>query len=118
VIGILTSAMSPTNMLAGNPAALKRAFETGGLSLVRGTKNLVNDLRHNDGMPAQVKRSDFKLGMNIAATPGAVVLRTERFELRYQATTAKVREIPARGMDERALAVAATAADAHSRGHA
>ena len=95
VTGILTSAMSPTNTLIGNPAALKRAFETGGMSLVRGTKNLLDDLRHNDGMPSQVKRSDFKLGVNIAATQGAVVLRSERLELlRYQPTTAKVREIP------------------------
>ena len=93
--GILTSAMAPTNTLIGNPAALKKAFETGGRSLVRGTQNLVDDLRHNKGMPSQVKRSDFKLGVNLAATPGAVVLRTERFELlRYQPTTAKVREIP------------------------
>lgn len=95
ITGILTSAISPTNTLVGNPAALKRAFETGGMSLVRGARNLVEDLRHNDGMPAQVKRSTFKLGENIAATPGAVVARTERFELlRYQPTTAKVREIP------------------------
>jgi polyhydroxyalkanoate synthase len=95
VSGILTSAMAPTNTLAGNPAAIKRAFETGGMSLLRGTKNLVDDLRHNDGMPSQVKRSDFKLGENLAATPGAVVLRTERIELlQYRPTTTKVREIP------------------------
>lgn len=95
VTGILTSAIAPTNTLIGNPAALKRAYETGGMSLVRGTKNLLDDLRHNEGMPSQVKRSDFRLGANVAATPGAVVLRTERFELlRYQPTTAKVREIP------------------------
>ena len=42
--GILTSAMAPTNTLLGNPAALKKAYETGGMSLVRGTKNMVGDL--------------------------------------------------------------------------
>ena len=88
--GILTSAMAPTNTLIGNPAALKKAYETGGKSLVRGVQNLIDDVRHNKGMPSQVKRSDFKVGENLAATPGAVVLRTERFELlQYQPTTAE-----------------------------
>jgi polyhydroxyalkanoate synthase len=93
--GILTTAMAPTNTLIGNPAALKKAYETGGASLVRGARNLIGDLRTNKGMPTQVKRSDFKLGQNLAATPGAVVLRTERLELlQYQPTTDKVYEIP------------------------
>ena len=93
--GILTSAMAPTNTLIGNPAALKKAYETGGKSLLRGTQNLVHDIRHNRGMPSQVKKSDFKVGENLAATPGAVVLRTERFELlQTQPTTEKVYEIP------------------------
>ena len=93
--GILTSAMAPTNTLIGNPAALKKAYETGGKSLVRGVQNLIDDVRHNKGLPSQVKRSDFKVGENLAATAGAVVLRTERFELlQYQPTTEKVHEIP------------------------
>jgi polyhydroxyalkanoate synthase len=93
--GILTSTMAPTNTLIGNPAALKKAYETGGKSLVRGAQNMIGDLRHNKGMPSQVKRSDFKVGENLAASPGAVVLRTERFELlQYQPATDKVYEIP------------------------
>ena len=93
--GIITSAMSPTNMLAGNPAALKKAYETGGQSLVRGTKNMLGDMLAGKGLPSQVKKSDFKLGVNLAATPGAVVFRNEMVELlQYQPTTAKVREIP------------------------
>ena len=93
--GIVTSAMAPTNTLIGNPAALKKAYETGGRSLLRGTQNLIHDLRYNRGLPSQVKRSDFKVGENLAATPGAVVLRTERFELlQTQPTTEKVHEIP------------------------
>lgn len=93
--GILTSAMSPTNTLAGNPAALKKAYETGGMSLVRGTKNLVGDVMARKTMPSQVKASDFTVGENLATTPGAVVLRSERLEvIQYTPTTAKVREIP------------------------
>ena len=93
--GILTSAIAPTNTLIGNPAALKKAYETGGRSLLRGAQNMVHDMRYNRGMPSQVKSSDFKVGENLAATPGAVVLRTERFELlQTQPATEKVYEIP------------------------
>ena len=93
--GILTSSLAPTNTLLGNPAALKRFYETGGMSLVAGAKNMLGDLRHNGGMPSQVKASAFKLGENLAATPGAVVFRNEMVEvLQYQPATAQVREIP------------------------
>ena len=93
--GILTSAMSPTNTLLGNPAALKKAYETGGMSLVHGTRNLVGDMMTGKGLPSQVKASDFKVGQNLAATPGAVVFRNEMLEvIQYAPTTAEVREIP------------------------
>jgi polyhydroxyalkanoate synthase len=92
---VLTSALSPTNTLLGNPAALKRAFETGGTSLVRGAQHMLHDLRHNGGMPSQVDVRPFKLGENIAATPGAVVYRDEVFELlQYAPATGQVRERP------------------------
>jgi poly[(R)-3-hydroxyalkanoate] polymerase subunit PhaC len=93
--GILTSAMSPTNTLMGNPAALKKAYESGGQSLVKGTQNMVGDMLTGKGLPSQVKKSDFKVGGNLAVTPGAVVFRNEMLEvLQYQPTTAKVHEIP------------------------
>src|SRR3954451_10000990 len=47
LVSILTGAAAPTNSVAGNPAALKRAFETGGKSLVRGARNFVHDARRN-----------------------------------------------------------------------
>jgi len=93
--GILTSAMAPTNTLIGNPAALKKAFDSGGMSLVRGARNMAGDMAQGDGLPSQVKKSDFKLGENLAATPGAVVFRNDLLELlQYQPTTTVVREIP------------------------
>ena len=93
--GILTSAMAPTNTLLGNPAALKRAYETGGKSLIRGTKNLVGDMLAGKGMPSQVKSSDFKVGVNLAVTPGAVVFRNDMLELlQYKPTTSRVHSIP------------------------
>jgi polyhydroxyalkanoate synthase len=82
---VLTSTLAPTNTLLGSPAALKRAYETGGASLIAGTK----------GLPTQVNADAFKVGENLAATPGAVVLRTDMVELiQYQPMTAKVTERP------------------------
>ena len=52
--GVVTSSLAPTNTLLGNPAALKRVFETGGASLVDGTKNMLSDLVHKRGLPSQV----------------------------------------------------------------
>jgi len=94
-VGIATSAVAPTNFLPGNPAALERAFETGGATLVRGARNLVHDVRHNRGMPSQVDTTPFTVGGNLAATPGAVVFRNELCEvIAYTPTTAAVRERP------------------------
>jgi polyhydroxyalkanoate synthase len=93
--GIVTSTLAPTNTLLGNPAALKRAFETGGISLLEGAKNLLGDVVHNKGMPSQVKPGAFKVGENLAVTPGAVVFRNEMVELiQYRPTTAQVARRP------------------------
>lgn len=54
--GVITSALAPTNFLAGNPAALKRTLETGGSSLVQGGKHWVSDLRHIGGKPSTAKQ--------------------------------------------------------------
>jgi polyhydroxyalkanoate synthase len=59
---VLTSALAPTNTLAGNPAALKRAIETGGGSLLTGLRHFASDVRHNRGMPSQVDASGFRVG--------------------------------------------------------
>ncbi|MDQ4130497.1 MAG: poly-beta-hydroxybutyrate polymerase, partial [Actinomycetota bacterium] len=62
VAEMLVNASAPTNLLFTNPAALKRAFETGGQSVARGLANFVYDLLHNGGRPRQVDRSAFKVG--------------------------------------------------------
>src|ERR1700735_4158816 len=50
-LGFLLYASSPTNFLLTNPAALKRAFETGGGSVVSGARNFLDDLANNGGRP-------------------------------------------------------------------
>jgi polyhydroxyalkanoate synthase subunit PhaC len=62
---------------------------------MRGLRHLLDDLRHNDGMPRQVDTSVFKVGENLAVTPGAVVFRNEVLELiHYRPVTETVRERP------------------------
>src|SRR6185369_2537660 len=64
-VSLWTQAMAPSNTFAGNPAALKRLIDTGGLSLVKGLRNLLGDMAHNHGMPRQVDTSAFELGRNV-----------------------------------------------------
>jgi polyhydroxyalkanoate synthase len=92
---VLSSAWAPTNFVATNPAAIKRAFDTGGLSVVRGARNFVSDVRRNGGMPSMVPPGVFEVGRNLAVTPGAVVKRDPVAELlQYQPATPQVRERP------------------------
>jgi polyhydroxyalkanoate synthase len=93
--GFVLDAVSPTNFLLTNPAALKRAFETGGGSLVAGSRNFLDDMLHNNGRPRQVDTSPFQLGRNLAATPGQVVYRSELMELiQYAPQTPQTHAIP------------------------
>jgi polyhydroxyalkanoate synthase len=95
IMNIISSAVSPTNLLPTNPAALKRAFDTAGMSVLRGIGNFAGDLKNNGGMPSQTNRKAFEVGTDLAATPGAVVQRDEVAELiQYTPTTGTVRQQP------------------------
>lgn len=92
---MIIDALAPTNLLWTNPEALKRALETGGLSLLRGVRNFIDDLMFNGGFPRQVDTSGFELGRNLAATPGKVVFRNDLMELiQYAPRTETVFETP------------------------
>ena len=78
---LLREALAPTNFFAANPAAVKRCYDTGGGSVRRGLANWAGDLVHNHGMPSMVDRRPFKIGENIAFSPGSVIFRNEVFEL-------------------------------------
>jgi polyhydroxyalkanoate synthase len=93
--GFLLDALAPTNFLATNPAALKRALETGGVSLAAGAAHFFDDLLNNGGRPRQVDTRPFRVGKNLAATPGKVVFRNELMELiQYAPQTPQVRAVP------------------------
>src|ERR1700733_1681715 len=71
VANIVMSAAAPTNFFPSNPAALKRAFDTGGLSVARGARQWWRDVRSNGGMPSQTDRGAFQVGAGLAVPPGA-----------------------------------------------
>jgi polyhydroxyalkanoate synthase len=94
-VGVLTSALAPTNTLPGNPAVLKRAFDTAGASLLRGARQFAHDVRHNGGMPSQTDRTAFTVGVDLAVTPGDVIDRDDVAELiEYRPSTPTVRQRP------------------------
>jgi polyhydroxyalkanoate synthase subunit PhaC len=80
-LSLVTEAAAPTNTLLGNPSALGKAWQTRGQSLVAGLRHLRHDLRHNGGTPSMVDTRPFKVGQNIAVTPGEVIHRSALFEL-------------------------------------
>ena len=89
----LIDAMSPSNFALTNPQVLERARQTGGESLVTGLEHLVADLRR--GQLTHTDPDAFKVGVNIAMTPGKVVHETPIYQLiQYTPTTDKVLEIP------------------------
>lgn len=92
---LLIDALAPTNFFLTNPNALRRAFESGGLSAVRGIRKWMDDLRTHEGWPRLVDRSGFEVGKNLACTPGKVVYRNRLFELiQYAPQTATVHAVP------------------------
>jgi polyhydroxyalkanoate synthase len=77
------NAVAPSNFLWTNPVALRKAAETNGASLVRGFQNLLGDLRA--GEVRMTGPDDFKVGENLATTPGAVVFRNALLEVIHYA---------------------------------
>jgi polyhydroxyalkanoate synthase len=95
VSSILVDAMAPSNNFFINPAAMKTFFETGGKSALNGVQNLIKDMTENQGLPSSVDTSKFKVGENLAITPGDVVFRNEVIELvTYRPTTDQVSRTP------------------------
>jgi len=88
-------ALAPSNNPLLNPVALKAAANSRGGTLARGVRQLAHDVRTAPRIPTMVDPTVYKVGVNLATTPGAVVARTEAFELiQYQPTTQQVREVP------------------------
>jgi polyhydroxyalkanoate synthase subunit PhaC len=90
-------ALAPSNFAFTNPQVLRETLASGGQNLVRGLNNLLADLEKGDGR-LRIRMSDegaFKLGVNVATTPGKVVFQNDLIQLiQYAPTTQTVYRRP------------------------
>src|SRR6476661_3484334 len=90
-------ALSPSNFIATNPEVLTATLKSGGQNLLRGLENLLADLERGNGRLA-ITMTDlkaFRLGENIATTPGKIVYQNELMQLiQYTQSTREVRRRP------------------------
>ncbi|OAK60817.1 class I poly(R)-hydroxyalkanoic acid synthase [Variovorax paradoxus] len=87
------AASSPSNSLAFNAEAQKKAIDTQGESIAKGIQNLLHDMKQ--GHVSMTDESAFEVGRNVATTEGAVVFENDYFQLlEYKPLTAKVYERP------------------------
>lgn len=90
-------ALSPSNFLQTNPELMSETIESQGKNLLRGLRNLLADIEVGSSR-LMIKMSDmnaFKLGENLAITPGKVIYRNEMMELiQYTPQTEKVKSVP------------------------
>jgi polyhydroxyalkanoate synthase len=89
------AAAAPTNNPLTNPACWKEFIDTGGRSVRAGVDNLVTDVSSPTKLPSSVDPSAYRIGENIAATPGKVVRRNRTYELiQYQPRADEIDEVP------------------------
>jgi polyhydroxyalkanoate synthase len=90
-------ALSPSNFLLTNPQVLRETLSSGGQNLVKGLNNLLNDIEKGGG-ELRISMTDetaFKLGENVATTPGKVVFQNDLMQLiQYEPTTKEVYQRP------------------------
>ena len=90
-------ALAPSNFLMTNPEVLRATIESRGENLLHGLKNLLDDLERGKGRLA-ISMTDlaaFRIGENIAVTPGKVVYQNDLIQLiQYTPTTDTVKRRP------------------------
>ncbi len=95
VLTNLIDALAPSNNPLLNPAAVKAAVDTGGGSALAGLRHFAADMAVPPRVPTMVEPDAFEVGVDLAVTPGSVVLRTPVFELiQYRPVTPAVRQVP------------------------
>jgi polyhydroxyalkanoate synthase subunit PhaC len=95
VLDFVTEGLAPSNIPFVNPLGYKAAIDTGGMSMVRGLRHFVADMRKAPRVPSMVEPDAFAVGETVAATAGSVVFRNEVFELiQYTPQTESVWTVP------------------------
>ncbi|GJL91366.1 MAG: class I poly(R)-hydroxyalkanoic acid synthase [Hyphococcus sp.] len=90
-------ALAPSNFAMLNPEVIEATIESKGENLLKGLKNLLEDIDRGHG-ELSIRQADmnfFKLGENVATTPGKVVFQNDIFQLiQYAPTTETVAKTP------------------------
>ena len=95
VLDVAMEGIAPSNNPVISPLGWKAVIDTGGLSVVRGVRRFLKDMSAPPRVPAMVEPDAFTVGETLAVTPGAVVYRSEVFELiQYTPQTEKVYTVP------------------------
>jgi polyhydroxyalkanoate synthase len=90
-------ALAPSNFVLTNPQVLRETVNSGGQNLIRGLNNLLEDIERGNGQLRITMTDDkaFKVGVNVATTPGKVVHQTDLMQLiQYQPLTKDVYKRP------------------------
>jgi polyhydroxyalkanoate synthase len=83
--------VSPSNVPWLNPTVIDRTIKESGGNLVRGLNYLTDDMLRTIAMEPRTPTDGFRVGEDIAATPGEVIYRNELIELiQYKPTTSEV----------------------------
>lgn len=86
---------APSNFIVTNPEILKQTLSQGGMNLVRGMQNLMDDWERHIGGKRPAGTEQFQVGQTIAATPGKVIYRNRLIELiQYAPATNAVKPEP------------------------
>lgn len=84
-------AFSPSNVPWLNPVIAERTIKESGANLVRGMSNFADDVLSAVAMEHRKSPDGFRIGQDIAATPGEVVYRNDLIELiQYKPATTEV----------------------------
>jgi polyhydroxyalkanoate synthase len=87
--------LSPSNFLPTNPELIEQTLREGGANLVRGAGNLWEDWQRQLAGKGPVGVEDYRVGQEVAVTPGKVVYRNRLIELiQYQPATKQVHAEP------------------------
>lgn len=90
-------AIAPSNFPFFNPDVIQRMIDTGGLSILEGIENLIEDIEKSGGKwgLTTTDKSAFKVGKNLAITKGSVIYQNDLMQLiQYAPTTDKVAKEP------------------------
>jgi len=93
--GVLLDTLAPSNFAVTNPEVISATWAEKGQNLLRGARNLADDIGRRHGTPAPKGPQEFEVGRNLAVTPGKVVFRNDLVELiQYAPTTETVHPEP------------------------